>query len=70
MRRRRLRPQHDDEVVLSGLDPYPAPDSVRNMMGYDQCPPAVRQRIANHPHAMVFATDQFGRTVLIEIRQT
>jgi hypothetical protein len=69
MRRRRRGPLHD-EVVLSGLDSFPAPDSVRNMMGYDQCPPAVRQRIANHPHAMVFATDQFGRTVLIEIRQT
>jgi hypothetical protein len=66
IRRRPLR----DEVVLTGLDPYPAIDSVRNMMGYDHCPPPVRQRIANNPHPMVFIQDPWGQTILVEIRQT
>jgi hypothetical protein len=67
MRRRGRRALRD--VMLTGLDPYPAPDSVRNMMGYDQCPPLVRQRIANNPHPMVFIQDPFGQTILVEIHQ-
>jgi hypothetical protein len=68
-RRRRARRALRDDIVLTGLDSYPAPDSLRNMAGYDQCPPALRQKIANNPHPMIFAETITGQPILVEIRQ-
>lgn len=66
-RRQRRRPLRK-EYVLTGLDRHPDPGSVRNMAGYDQCPPKLRQRIACHPRPMIFVKTPEGQTVLAEFR--
>jgi hypothetical protein len=67
--RRRRRPAGlRKQYVLTGLDAAPAPDSVRNMAGYDHCPPALRHKIAYHPRPMVFAKTPDGRVILAEFR--
>jgi hypothetical protein len=59
VRLRRTKPLRlRKEYVLSGLDAAPAPASVRNMAGYDQCPPAMRSFIANYLRPMVFPKRQ------------
>jgi hypothetical protein len=68
-RRRVCRPRPlRRQYVLTGLDPYAASDSVRNMAGYDEAPPALRRRIANNPHPMVFARTPDGKIILVEMR--
>jgi hypothetical protein len=57
------------EYVLTGLDQRPDPDSVRNMAGYDQCPPNLRRRIAYNPRPMIFVQTPTGQTILAEFRQ-
>ena len=65
---RRPRPLRR-QYVLTGLDHCAASDSMLNMAGYDDAPPALRRRIAANPYPMLFARTPDGNIILVEIRR-